>query len=30
LRRVEQEHPELELEVHSGEQPHYQLLIAAE
>ena len=30
LRHVEQEHPDLELEVHSGGQPLYQLLIAAE
>jgi DAK2 domain fusion protein YloV len=30
LRRVEERHPELELEVHEGRQPVYQLLIAAE
>jgi len=30
LRRIEERHPELELEVHSGGQPLYQLLIAAE
>ncbi len=30
LNEVEQEHPELELEVHSGGQPHYHLLISAE
>jgi len=30
VRRLEERHPELELEVHAGEQPLYQLLIAAE
>jgi fatty acid kinase len=28
--RVESEHPEVELEVHDGGQPHYQLLLSAE
>jgi uncharacterized protein len=27
---VEAEHPDLELEVHSGGQPHYPLLLSAE
>jgi uncharacterized protein len=30
LDRLEGEHPELELEVHEGGQPHYPLLVAAE
>jgi hypothetical protein len=30
LERLEAEHPELELEVHQGGQPHYPLLLAAE
>jgi dihydroxyacetone kinase-like predicted kinase len=27
---IEAEHPEIELEVHEGGQPHYALLLAAE
>jgi DAK2 domain fusion protein YloV len=30
VERVRAEHPELELEVHAGGQPHYQLLVSAE
>jgi fatty acid kinase len=30
LRAIEERHPEIELEVHDGGQPHYQLLISAE
>ena len=30
LSRIESEHPELELEVHQGGQPHYPLLLAVE
>lgn len=30
LATIEREHPELELEVHQGGQPHYPLLLAAE
>ncbi len=30
LDRIQSEHPELELDVHEGGQPHYQLLLAAE
>ena len=30
LAELEAEHPDLELEVHEGGQPHYALLLAAE
>ncbi|HEX3806924.1 MAG TPA: hypothetical protein VHV52_09120, partial [Gaiellaceae bacterium] len=30
LERIRAEHPELELDVHEGGQPHYPLLLAAE
>jgi uncharacterized protein len=30
LARLEGDHPELELEVHEGGQPHYPLLVSAE
>jgi uncharacterized protein len=30
LKRIEERHPDLELDVHSGGQPHYPLLLSAE
>jgi hypothetical protein len=30
LAHIRAEHPELELDLHQGGQPHYQLLLAAE
>ncbi len=30
LRRIEERHPDLEVDVHPGGQPHYPLLLSAE